>query len=171
DEVGACGLLVPVRAGDVRLVAEHRAHLVDVEGLALRQPFLDVDEDDVRVVARRENLCARRADIAGADDGDLPPVAHTVTPASSFSMIASATSLVPTAVGSSRVGFMSYVTLLPSRITSAIARSSRSAASRSSRCRSMSIPDSSSAIGFTLFCPAYFGAEPCVGSKTATSAP
>src|SRR5438105_11127717 len=49
--------------------------------------------------------------------------AHARTPAPSFSMIASATSLVPTAVGSLRVGFMSYVTLSPSRITPAIARS------------------------------------------------
>src|SRR5439155_1586872 len=64
-----------------------------------------------------------------ADDGHLAP--HTRTP--SFSMIASATWLVPTALGSERVGFMSYVTLLPSRMTSAIARSRLSAAARSSR--------------------------------------
>ena len=35
----------------------------------------------------------------------------------------------------------------------------------------MSIPESIIAIGFTLFWPAYFGAEPCVGSKTAASVP
>jgi hypothetical protein len=86
-------------------------------------------------------------------------------------MIASATSLVPTAVGSSRVGFMSYVRLEPSRMTSEIALSRRYAASVSSRWRSMSIPDSICAIGFALFWPAYFGAEPCVGSKTATDSP
>ena len=103
----AGGLLVAVRAGDVRLVAEHGAHLVDVERLALRQALLDVDEDDVGVVARREHLRARRADVPGADDGDLAPRCSCGTSASSFSMIASATSLVPTAVGSSRVGFMS----------------------------------------------------------------
>ena len=44
-------LLVAVRADDGRLVAEHGAHLVDVERLALRQALLDVDEDDVGVVA------------------------------------------------------------------------------------------------------------------------
>ena len=67
------------------------------------RPFLDVDEHDVGVVAARELLRAGGADVARADNGDLGP--HDGT--SSFSMIASATSLVPTAVGSSRVGFMS----------------------------------------------------------------
>ena len=86
-------------------------------------------------------------------------------------MIASATSLVPTAVGSSRVGFMSYVTSLPSLITAAIALSRLSAASRSSRWRSINMPDSICAIGLTLFWPAYFGALPWVGSNTATFSP
>ncbi len=84
---------------------EHRSGLVDVERLPLGQALLDVDEHDVRVVAPRELLGAGRADVARTDDRDFPPLAHTRTP--SFSMIASATSLVPTAVGSSRVGFMS----------------------------------------------------------------
>src|SRR5919201_823318 len=105
DHVRPRGLLVAVRPDDVGLVAHDRAHLVDVERLALRQVLLDVDEDDIGVVAQRERLGARRADVAGADDGDLAPPAHTRTP--SFSTIASATSLVPTAVGSSRDGFMS----------------------------------------------------------------
>jgi len=49
---------------------------------------------------------ARGADVPRSDDGDLP--SHvTRAPCSSLSMMASATSLVPTAVGSSRVGFMS----------------------------------------------------------------
>src|SRR5206468_12150575 len=108
-------------------------HLVDVERLALRQAFLDVDEDDVGVVAGCKHLRARRADVARADHCDLAPLAHAGTPVSSFSMIASASSLVPTAVGSSRVGFMSYVTLLPSAMTAAIAFSRRLAASCSSR--------------------------------------
>src|SRR5438876_709709 len=80
-----------------------RGQLVDVERLALRQALLDVDEHDVGVVAQREHLCAGRADVAGAHDGDLPPAAH----AWSFAISASATSLVPTAVGSLRDGFMS----------------------------------------------------------------
>ena len=60
DDVGAGGLLVAVRARDVRLVAEHGAHLVDVERLALGQALLDVDEDDVRVVAAASS-CAHVA--------------------------------------------------------------------------------------------------------------
>src|SRR6266540_1651501 len=140
----------------------------DVLGdVAHRVERIRVDDDDVRIVAARDLLSHGAADHAGADDGDLPP--HTRT--ASFSIRASATSLVPTAVGSSRRGFMSYVTLLPSWITSEIARSRLSAAFCSSRCRSISIPESSWAIGLTLFWPAYFGAEPCVGSKTATSSP
>src|SRR5262249_55608383 len=116
-DVGAGGLLVAVRPHDGRLVAQDRPRLVDVERLALREVLDDVDEDDVRVVAAGDLLCRGRAHGTGADDGDLAaPLAvgrgggaanlgHTVTP--SLSMIASATSLVPTAVGSSRVGFMS----------------------------------------------------------------
>ena len=116
DHVGAGRLVVAVRADDARLEAEHGAHLVDVERLALREVLDDVDEDDLGVVAAGQLERAGRAHVAGADDGHLPPplerreivatdVAHTRTP--SLSMIASATSLVPTAVGSSRVGFMS----------------------------------------------------------------
>src|SRR2546430_1075588 len=105
DHIGLGALLVAVRADDVRLVAEHRSHLVDVERLALRQPFLDVDQDDVGVVARRQHLGASCADSAGADHGDFASLAQTRAPI--LSMIASATSLVPTAVGSSREGFMS----------------------------------------------------------------
>src|SRR5256885_622084 len=65
---------------------------------------------------------------------------------------ASANSLVPTADGSSRSALRSYVTSLPSATTEAIARSSRSPASRSPMCRSMSTPASMSAMGLTLFC-------------------
>ena len=56
-------------------------------------------------------------------------------------------------------------------ITSATARSSRSAASFSLRCRSISAPDRIRAVGLTLFCPLYLGALPCVASKTAPSGP
>ena len=79
---GAGGLVVAVRPDDVRLVAEHGAHLVDVERLALRQALLDVDEHDVGVVALREHLRAGRADVPGADDRDLPPLAHWIPPLS-----------------------------------------------------------------------------------------
>src|SRR5207249_9875517 len=115
DHLRALGLRVAVRPDDVRLVAEHGSRLIDVECLALGQVLDDVDENDVRVVPPRQLLRDRGADRTGSDDRHLAP-AHTRTP--SFSITASATSLVPTAVGSSRVGFMSYVTLCPSAITS-----------------------------------------------------
>ena len=105
DNIRLAALLVTGRADHVRLVAEHRACLVDVQSLARGKALLDVDEHDVAVVAPRELLRARRADVSGSDDGHLPALAQTVTPI--CSMIASATSLVPTAVGSSRDGFMS----------------------------------------------------------------
>src|SRR5581483_1211229 len=117
DDVRALGLVVAVRPDDRGLVAEHGAGLVHVERLALGEVRDDVDEDDVCVVAPRDLLGARRADVSGADDGDLVPSAprlrqldspdlhQTRTP--SLSMIASATWLVPTAAGSSRLGFMS----------------------------------------------------------------
>ena len=112
----AAHLCLAMLAHDARLVAEHSARLVDVERLSLGEPLLDVHERDVAVVAARELLRAGRADVARSDDGDLAAALHrrelvapslhqTRTP--SLSMIASATSLVPTAVGSSRVGFMS----------------------------------------------------------------
>src|SRR5205085_6122947 len=92
DEVGALGLVVAVRAEDVRLVPEDRGRLVHVERLALREVLDDVDEHDVGVVAAGHLLRARRADVSGADDRDLRP--QTRTP--SRSTIASAYSAVPT---------------------------------------------------------------------------
>src|SRR4029450_10732308 len=56
-------------------------------------------------------------------------------------------------------------------MTSAIACSRLSAASCSSRCRSISIPESICAIGLTLFWPVYLGADPCVALKPATPRP
>src|SRR5258707_10540009 len=82
-------------------------------------------------------------------------------PALSCATTASATWLVPTEVGSSRRSLRSYVTLFPTAITLAMALSIASAASCSSRCRSISTPESITAIGLTLFNPAYFGADPC----------
>jgi hypothetical protein len=103
DHLGARGVLVAVRARQRRLVAEHGAGLCQVERLSLRQALHDVDDDDLGVIATGHLLRHRRADVSRADHSD--PAPHTVTPIRS--MMASATSLVPTAVGSSRVGFMS----------------------------------------------------------------
>ena len=71
DDVGAGRLVVAVGAGDVRLVADDRPGLVEVERLALRHALDDVHEHDVGVVALGEPLCGGRADVAGADDCDL----------------------------------------------------------------------------------------------------
>ena len=66
---------------------------------------------------------------------------------------------------------MSYVRTLPSAMTAATAASSRAALSASPSQSSIILAARIVAIGFTLFCPAYLGAEPCVGSNTASCAP
>ena len=63
------------------------------------------------------------------------------------------------------------MTVVPSAMTSRVADSTRSAASVSPRCRSISAPDRISAVGLALSWPAYFGAEPWTGSKTAARSP
>ena len=80
DDVGAGRLLVPVRADDGRLEAEHRPGLVHVQGLALREALDDVDEHDVRVVAACDSERTGGADVPGADDGDLLPAVHWRVP-------------------------------------------------------------------------------------------
>ncbi len=52
-------------------MADHGGRLGEVESLALRQPLDDVDEDDVGKPGLGDALRGRRADVAGADDGDL----------------------------------------------------------------------------------------------------
>ena len=71
DDVGAGGVRVVVRAGDAGVVPDDGRGLGKVEALALRQPLDDVDEDDVGDARLRDALGGRRADVAGADDGDL----------------------------------------------------------------------------------------------------
>ena len=76
DDLRPGRLLVTVGADDGRLEAEYGAHLVDVERLSLRKVLLDVDEDDVRVVAGREHLRAGGADVACADHSGLRSLWH-----------------------------------------------------------------------------------------------
>jgi len=52
-------------------VPDDRGRLGEVETLALRQAFDDVDQDDIRKAGLGDALGGRGADIAGADDGDL----------------------------------------------------------------------------------------------------
>src|SRR6266545_1815132 len=62
---------------------------------------------------------------------------------------------------------ISYVRTLPSAMTRAMADSRRVARSVSLSQSNISFVVKSIAIGFTLYWPEYFGAEPCVGSNTA----
>ena len=71
DDVGAGRVGVVVRAQDVRIVADDRRRLGQVETLALGQSLDDVDEDDVGDPGFGDPLSSRGTDIAGADDGDL----------------------------------------------------------------------------------------------------
>ena len=71
DDVRARRVGVVVRAGDPGVVADDRRRLGEVEALALRQPLDDVDEHDVGEAGLGDALGGRRADVAGADDGDL----------------------------------------------------------------------------------------------------
>ena len=73
DDVGARGLGVVVRAGDPRVVADHRRRLGEIEGLALGQPLDDVDEHDVGEAGLGDPLRRGRPDVPGADDRDLVP--------------------------------------------------------------------------------------------------
>src|SRR5207302_9976828 len=71
------------------------------------------------------------------------------------------------------IRIMSYVRTLPSFTTSAMALRMRSAFALSPTWSSIMAAERIIAIGFTMggFNSAYFGAEPCVGSNTATSSP
>ena len=74
-----------------------------VEPLALRQALDDVDKNDVGIPLLRDALRQGSADVSSSNNGDFSP--HRLS--YRFLMMASAISLVPTAVWSSRVGFMS----------------------------------------------------------------
>ena len=72
DDVGAGDVGIVVRAGDLRVEALDRAALAEVERLALRHALDDVEQDDVAQFLLRRQVGERAADIAGADEGDLP---------------------------------------------------------------------------------------------------
>jgi len=73
DDVRAGRVGIVVRARDPGVVADDGGRLGQVEALALRQPFHDVDEDDVGQTGLGDPLGGRRANVAGPDDGDLVP--------------------------------------------------------------------------------------------------
>jgi hypothetical protein len=61
------------RARDLRVVAEHGAVLLEVEGLALGEALLlgDVEEDDVAELLARDEGGELAADVAGTDERDF----------------------------------------------------------------------------------------------------
>ena len=71
DDVAARGVGIVVRAEDPGVVAHDRGRLGEIETLALRQALDDVDQDDVREAGLGDPLGGGRADVPGADDGDL----------------------------------------------------------------------------------------------------
>src|SRR5699024_2376837 len=83
-----------------------------------------------------------------------------------FSINASPNSEHFTSVAPSIRRAKSYVTTFLDIVFS-IAWLTRSAASCHPKCSSINTPESSTDEGFTLSCPAYLGAVPCVASKIA----
>src|SRR5205823_4240648 len=73
DDVGSRRVLVAICPDDVRLVADDRSRLVQVECLALRHSLHDVHKDHVGIVTFRNPLCSRRTDIARTDYCYLSP--------------------------------------------------------------------------------------------------
>ena len=86
-------------------------------------------------------------------------------------MIAFAISNVPTAVGSLRSCFKSYVTSLPSSITFATALSSFPRRPGFSQMVEHQHTRENKSRGVHLYRPLYLGAEPCVASNTAPPSP
>ncbi len=62
---------VVVGSDDTRVVADDRRRLGQVETLALRQTFDDIDEDDIGQASLGDALGGGCADVAGADHRDL----------------------------------------------------------------------------------------------------
>ena len=71
DDVGARDVGIVVRAGDLGVKARDRANLRQVERLALRHAFDDVEQDDVAEFLLRGEQRQRPADIPGSDQCDL----------------------------------------------------------------------------------------------------
>src|SRR5881409_2603140 len=71
DHVGVGRLLVAVRADQRRVEPVHRPGLSQVERLALRDALDHIHQHDVAELLLHRVLGDGRADVAGADDGDL----------------------------------------------------------------------------------------------------
>ena len=71
DHVGARDVGVVVRALVLGVEAVDRRGFGDVETLALRNAFRDVEQDDVAEFLQAGEVGERAADLAGADERDL----------------------------------------------------------------------------------------------------
>ena len=71
DHVGAGRVRIVVRAEHSGVMGDDRRGLGEVETLALGKTFDDIDEHDVGQAGLGDALGGGRADVAGADDGDL----------------------------------------------------------------------------------------------------
>ena len=70
-DVGALDRGIVVGAGELRVEAVDRGGLREVERLALRRAFGDVEQDDVAEFLEADEVGQRAADLAGADQCDL----------------------------------------------------------------------------------------------------
>ena len=70
-DIGAREVGVGVGARERGVEAFGRAGLRDVQRLALRRAFGDVEQDDVAQFLERDEMGERAADLSGADEGDL----------------------------------------------------------------------------------------------------
>ena len=71
DDVGAFDRRIVVGADVLGVEALDRRGLGDVERLALRDAFRDVEEDDVAEFLQADEMGERAADLSGADERDL----------------------------------------------------------------------------------------------------
>ncbi len=70
--IGAGDRRVIIGAVEMRMKALLRRRLREVQGFALRYAFGNVEEDDVAQFLERGDMGERAADLAGADQRDLP---------------------------------------------------------------------------------------------------
>ena len=70
-DIGALDRRIVVDAGQARVEAVDRGGLRDVEGLALRDAFGDIEQDDVAEFLQPDQMGERAANHPGPDEGDL----------------------------------------------------------------------------------------------------
>ncbi len=79
DHVGARNVGIGIGALELGIEAFHRSRLRDVERLALRQAFHDVEQHDIAELFQADEKRQRAADLAAADERDFV-AGHGETP-------------------------------------------------------------------------------------------